>query len=117
MENITDKLLEIIKNMPEKERYKLYRALKKRYPPEKRKHKRVPYHSDARYTSLEIFGEDLLQDISVGGVFLKTMTPFTVGRPITLIISSTDGKMNIKAHGEIVRVTSDGVGIQFIQKE
>jgi len=103
--------------MPEKERYKLYKALEKRYPLEKRKHNRVAYNSDARYTSLELFGEDLLRDISVGGVFLKTTTPFTVGRPITLIISSTDGKMNIKAHGEIVRVTSDGVGIQFIQKK
>jgi Tfp pilus assembly protein PilZ len=59
----------------------------------------------------------LLRDISVGGVFLKTITPFTVGRPITLIISSKDGQMNIKVHGEVVRVASDGVGIQLIQKK
>jgi hypothetical protein len=116
MEDITDNLIKVIKNMPEKERYKLYKALEKRYPLEKRKHDRVAYHSKARYTSLETFGEDLLQDISSGGVFLKTMTPFTVGCPITLIISSTNGKMNIKAYGEIVRVTPDGVGIQFIRK-
>jgi len=117
MKDITEDLFEIIKNMPEKERYKLYKALKKNYPLEKRKHKRAAYHSGARYTSLEIFGQDNLRDISIGGVFLQTATPFTVGRPITLIISSRDGKMNIKAHGEVVRVASDGVGIQFIQKE
>lgn len=117
MEDITEKLIEIIQNMPKKERYALYKTLEKRYPKEKRKHNRVAYHSSARYTSLESFGEDFLRDISVGGVFLKTVTPFTVGRPITLIISSRDGKMNVRAHGEVVRVTSDGVGIQFIPKE
>ena len=116
MEDISNKLIKIIKNMPEKERYKLYRALKERYPLEKRKHTRTAYHSDVRYTSLEIFGNDVLKDISVGGVFLKTTTPFTVGRPITLIIPSTDGQRNVKVRGEIVRVTSEGVGIKFIRK-
>jgi hypothetical protein len=116
MDKITENLIKIIKKMPGKDRYKLYQVLEKKYPLDKRNHERTEFHTTAGYTSLECFGNDFIEDISVGGVFLKTMTPLTIGRPITITIPSTDGHHNIKVHGEVVRVTEDGVGIQFTRK-
>ncbi|MBA4366526.1 MAG: hypothetical protein C0403_02690 [Desulfobacterium sp.] len=116
MEDITGNLIKIIQKMPKKDRYKLYQVLKKRYPLEKRKNHRVKLNTHAGYTSLECFGKDMIQDISVGGVFLKTMAPLAIGRPITVTIPSADGSHTIKVHGEVVRVTDDGVGIKFTQK-
>jgi hypothetical protein len=116
MEDITENLIKIIKKMPKKDRYKLYQVLEKRYPLEKRKNNRVKLNTDAGYTSLECFGKDTIQDISVGGVFLKTMAFLAVGRPITVTIPSSDGSHTIKVHGEVVRVTDEGVGIKFTGK-
>ncbi len=116
MKDITENLIKIIQQMPKKDRYKLYQVLEKRYPIEKRKNNRVKLNTHAGYTSLECFGMDSIQDISVGGVFLQTMAPLAVGRPITMTIPSTDGRHTIKVHGEVVRVTDNGVGIKFTQK-
>jgi len=116
MDEITENLVKIIKKMPAKDRYKLYQVLEKRYPLEKRDNNRIEFHANAGYTSLECFGNDMIQDISAGGVYMKTMTPLTIGQPITLTIPSTDGSHNVRVHGEVVRVTDDGVGIKFTRK-
>lgn len=116
MDEITENLIKIIQKMPEKDRVKLYRVLEKKYPLEKRKNKRISFESQAGYTSLECFGNDIIQDISVGGVFMKTVEPLTIGRPIILTIPSTDGSHSIKMQGEVVRVADDGVGIKFTRK-
>jgi hypothetical protein len=116
MDEITENLIKIIQQMPEKDRYKLYKVLEKKYPLEKRKSNRTSFQSQAEYTSLECFGKDIIQDISVGGVFMKTMEPLTIGRPITLTIPATNGSHSIKVQGEVVRVTDDGVGIKFTRK-
>jgi hypothetical protein len=116
MDDITENLIKIIQQMPESDRYKLYRMLAKKYPLEKRKDKRVPFASDAGYTSLECFGKEIIQDISVGGAFLKTMEPLSIGRPITLTIPATDGSHTVRVQGEVVRIAKNGVGIKFTRK-
>jgi len=59
----------------------------------------------------------LCKDISNGGIFIQTSEIFQLGQLVTLDIPFSDGKKSIKVPAEIVRVSSDGIGLKFMKKE
>jgi hypothetical protein len=56
------------------------------------------------------------EDISSGGMFIKTEGSFSVGQGIVLNIPLTNKRKHIKVPAEIIRVTPDGIGVEFLKK-
>ena len=56
---------------------------------------------------------DFTKDISFGGVFIETSTPFSVGQEISLTFPIPNQQKHIKITGEIVRISDQGIGVKF----
>lgn len=56
------------------------------------------------------------QDISTGGMFIRTDDAFTVGHVITLTIPFSNNQRSVRVPAEIVRVEEDGIGVKFLKK-
>jgi len=56
------------------------------------------------------------QDISSGGMFIKTNEPVAVGGTVILNIPYSDNRQCIRVPAEIVRKDSNGIGVEFLKK-
>ena len=111
--SITGRLIQIIKNMPENEQRILLKDLEERQFEERRKHSRKPFLMAVDYSTQDHVYKDFIQDISAGGVFIQTNMPFTVGQEVSLTFPLPDYKTHLKIVGEVVRSTTQGVGVKF----
>ena len=111
--SITDRLIELIKNMPEDEQRTLLRDLEEKQFEGRRKHVRKPFLMAVDYSTQDHVYKDFIQDISTGGVFIQTHMPFAVGQEVSLTFPLPDYKKHVKIVGEVVRSTMQGVGVKF----
>jgi len=111
--DITARLIELIKNMPEDEQRTLLKDLEEKPFEGRRKHMRKPFLMAVDYSTQDHVYKDFIQDISTGGVFIQTHMPFTVGQEVSLTFPLPNYKKHIKVVGEVVRSTSQGVGVKF----
>jgi hypothetical protein len=86
---------------------------RKREPNGKRKHKRKPFYNIVDYATRDGFHKDFLKDLSVGGVFIETNFPFSVGQDISMIFTPLKAQKKIKIVGKIIRLGEDGIGVKF----
>ena len=77
---------------------------------------RKPYTSTIHFTSKDRSHTGISQDISSGGMFIKTDESFTVGQILTLAIPFPKQPKQIKIPAEIVRTTPEGIGVEFMKK-
>ena len=63
-------------------------------------------------TADSVFSE-YIQDLSSGGAFIQTDKNLTIGQEIAMTISLPNSRKELKATGEIVRVSPKGVGVEF----
>ena len=56
---------------------------------------------------------EYIQDLSSGGAFIQTNKTLTIGQEIAMTISLPNSRKELKATGEIVRVSPKGVGVEF----
>ena len=63
-------------------------------------------------TANSVFSE-YIQDLSSGGAFIQTDKNLTIGQEIAMTISLPNSRKELKATGEIVRVSPKGVGVEF----
>lgn len=63
-------------------------------------------------TADRVFNE-YIQDLSSGGAFIQTDKTLRIGQEIAMTISLPNSRKELKATGEIVRVSSKGVGVEF----
>jgi len=54
-----------------------------------------------------------IDDVSSSGVFIKTRKQLSTGQEIAMKFSFPKAKISILATGEIVRTSSNGVGVEF----
>jgi len=59
---------------------------------------------------------DTIENISSGGVFIRTTRPLQVGDSITMVASIPSIEGNIKLKGKIIRRTEEGVGVEFYEE-
>ncbi len=64
---------------------------------------------DRNYTGIS-------EDISSGGMFIKTEDSFSVGQSIIINIPLTNKQKHIKVPAEIARVMPEGIGVEFLKK-
>ena len=84
---------------------------------DKREHnrKKVSIEAECKYNDVQF--KDSIEDISYGGVFIKTDEQFSIGQEIMVSFSVPRLKINynITLIGEVVRIVPDGVGVKFIK--
>ena len=104
---------ELIEKMSEDEQLTLFKALEEKLFRVKRKHEREPFFMVVDYSVEDRFYKSYIQNISAGGVFIKTRMPFKAGHEASLTFPLADYQKYIKITGEIVRVTPQGIGVKF----
>ena len=110
---ITARLIELIKNMSEDEQRTLLKDLEEKPFEGRRKHVRKPFLMAVDYSTQDHVYKDFIQDVSTGGVFIQTHMPFTVGQEVSLTFPLPNYQKHIKVIGEVVRSTTQGVGVKF----
>jgi len=113
---VQERLLELIKNMPDAAKRSLLEDLEKRLPynfEERRKHSRK-----TTFIGVECYGSmchttDIIQNLSVSGLHIETQLPFSVGDELSMTFSLTGSEDPIKVTGKIVRADSNGIGVEF----
>ena len=76
---------------------------------------RRSYINEIEFESKGRFCKGVSQDLSGGGMFIKTDEKFSVGNTIVLKIPFADNRKQIRVPAEIVRIASDGIGVEFLK--
>ena len=82
---------------------------------------RLGYREDSRthcflpvdYSTKDRVYQDFINNLSKGGVYIETLSPFRVGQLISLIFSLPSMQKTFKISGAIVRTEQDGIGVRF----
>ncbi|UCF56015.1 MAG: PilZ domain-containing protein [Deltaproteobacteria bacterium] len=109
----TARLVRLILKMSADEQQSLLEELEKRFSFKKRKHDRKPYFSAVDYAARDETHTDFIQNISAGGVFIGTATPFSVGQEVTLTFPLPISQERISILGEIAWASEKGIGVKF----
>ena len=116
------RLLEKILYMSEKQRAILLKQLEdegESYTPDvlgERDNSRKSYKKPISFSIRDDVYEGLSMDISSGGMFILTDEVFNMGQLITLSIPFANMDKTVKVPAEIVRITEDGIGVEFVKK-
>jgi uncharacterized protein (TIGR02266 family) len=78
-----------------------------------RKNVRISCLISVDYADSERVFKDYIQDISAGGVFIKTRESFSMGEEIVLSMSLSGEGNAFKIPAEVVRKAPDGIGVRF----
>ena len=125
--DVLGRILELIHQMSEEERFILLAHIEKTMKNrdislEEREYQRKAYTIAVDYVNLDRAITDYARDISPSGVFMVSKGAFQVGEEIFLRINFPDEQNPFKIPAKIVRTTSEGIGLKFkfksqIQKE
>ena len=111
--SISARLLNLIFDMPVERQLKLLELLDKWKYNGVRKHPRkklaIPVNLEIER---HIFKEST-KDISKGGLYIETQTPFSINQEVKLNIQLPNRSNPIEIFGEIARATPQGIGIKF----
>jgi Tfp pilus assembly protein PilZ len=111
--NVTAQLLERIKNMSLDQQSQLLKELDKREKRESRQNHRKNFFMTVDYNVEDQYVRDFIEDMSNGGVFIKTSQTFSVGQKILMTFMSPDHLKPFKIGGEIVHFQKEGFGVKF----
>jgi len=81
-----------------------------------RDEKRKPFTSNVAFTVQGIAYHGVSEDISPGGMFIKTDDSFIAGQTMVLTLQYTDKRKRATIPAEIVRIREDGIGVRFMKK-
>ena len=109
-------IFEIITDMSDTELRQLLKDLEKweKSKDKKRKYPRRSTLIDITYASDQRgFFEDVIRDISAGGLYIETTLLSELGQKLTMTFSHPDSGDPIKVLGKVIRVDSEGIGVKF----
>ena len=115
---LTGRVVELVQHMPTESLADLVRNLEKGAADRMktdgdRKDLRITCLISVDYSDSDRFFQDYIQDISSGGVFIKTREPFSIGEEIVLSLSLTDDDNGFRIPAEVVRTSEEGIGVKF----
>jgi hypothetical protein len=116
--NVATRLIELITAMSDDEQRDLLAKLEEGYLAEKREHARKRYNVSVDCITSEGLQIGSLQNISVGGVLLRTneINTFSFGQKIRLKVPIPNRQKPIVITGEVVRIDSRGIGVAFTRR-
>ena len=110
---ITERLIEIIRDMTEDERKALMEDLSSRRIKKTRANERIECLVPVDYAVKGRAYQNFIQDISTSGAFIETGRKFAVGDEVLLTISYANEVRPFKITGEVVRIDPSGIGVRF----
>jgi Tfp pilus assembly protein PilZ len=110
---VTDQLIERIKSMTLEKQAQLLNELDEGRDRKLRQHDRKTFFMIVDYIVEDRYFRDFIQDMSDTGVFIKTAQKIPLETKILMTFMSPDNQQPFKIKGEVVRVTTEGVGIKF----
>jgi len=109
-------IFEIITDMSDMELRQLLNDLEK-WEKSKEKKRKYPRRStliDITYASdRRGFFEDVIRNISSGGLYIETNLLSELGQKLTMTFSHPDSGDPIKVKGKVIRADSEGIGVKF----
>ena len=78
-----------------------------------REDSRIPCFLPVDYSTNDRVYQDFINNLSKGGVYIETLSPFRVGQLISLIFTLPSVEKTFKVSGTIVRTEQDGIGVKF----
>ena len=109
-------IFEIITDMPDTELRLLLKDLEKweKSKDKKRKYPRRSTLIDITYSSDQRgFFEDVIRNISAGGLYIETNLLSELGQKLTMTFSHPNSGDPIKVLGKVIRTDSEGIGVKF----
>lgn len=90
---------------------------------DRRIHPRIPMRLSVKYSSAKDFFVDYSNNISIGGIFIRTMEPAEFGTKVLIEFTLPEIPRKVKGLGEVVRVVHAGasekepagMGIKFLK--
>jgi len=82
---------------------------------DRREYLRKPCSIEVTYATEDETFTDFIKNISVGGVFMQTTAPLSVGQEISLVFPFPSQEEPMKMTGEVVWKSPVGVGVRFIE--
>jgi uncharacterized protein (TIGR02266 family) len=115
---VIGRLVELIHNLPGERLENLLKRLENEILEEAqkegdRKNVRISCLISVDYADSERVFKDYIQDISTGGVFIKTRESFSIGEEIVLSMSLAGEGNAFKIPAEVARKAEDGIGVRF----
>jgi Tfp pilus assembly protein PilZ len=112
---ITHQLFQLITEMSEDEKRILLRLLKRGTLKNKcrRQYFRKPVLIPVRCTNQDGLCSGVIQDISLGGVFILSQKAFSIGQTLSISFSPANFDKAIWIAGDVMRVTPEGIGVRF----
>ena len=114
-DKITDRLIELILEMPEHKKKALLRSLEQKRINEKREFPRKSCFIAAECDVNGRVFSDIIKNISDGGIYIETNAPYYVGQKISLTFQLPEKEGIFKKRCEVVRIDPDGIGLRFIK--
>ncbi len=115
--NYTSILTNLISKMSENQKKALLLMAEEILSLDQRSHPRKSYTITANYAIEDQMFQDLIKDISAGGIFIETQQPLSLGQKIILTFPVPSQENHLKITGEVVRTTEDGFGVKFRKVE
>jgi hypothetical protein len=115
-EEVYNKILTIIASLSESQMRNLLKSLvnwQQSKFDEKRKYPRKQTFVWTECSASTRFFTDFIQNLSVSGLYIETQLPFFVGEELSMTFSLPGADAPIKITGKIVRIDSNGIGVQF----
>lgn len=111
-----DELLAKIKTLSPGQQTELLALIDDRWGEKSRKDARKAFFMTVDYVVADRYYRDFIQDMSDGGVFIKTRQTFKPGQEILMTFMSPDQQKPFKIPGEIMRTLDNGIGVRFIKE-
>lgn len=110
---VTARLIELILQIPPEERLTILKEIEKKYKKGKRVASRESYFMDVVFATDDRAFKGFIQNISNEGVLIESKGTFHVGQKLTMNFALFNKKGPVKITGEIVRISSEGLGVKF----
>ena len=112
---ITHQLFQLITEMSEDEKRTLLKLLRKGALKSRcrRQYFRKPIHTPVQYTNKSGLSRGIIRDISLGGVFILSRRPFSLGQSLSIAFSPANFEKTVWITGDVMRVTPEGIGVRF----
>ncbi len=110
---VLDELLAKIKTLSPGQQTELLALIDDRWGEKSRKADRKDFFMTVDYVIADRYYRDFIQDMSDGGVFIKTRQTFKPGQDILMTFMSPDLQKPFKISGEIMRTLDNGIGVRF----
>jgi hypothetical protein len=112
LKELLEDMLSFVDSASEDEQRRLLRWLEGFKEDDRRRHVRKACSISASVGTWRVFPESI-SNISCGGVFIKTSTPYLPGERLVLTLSPPNENLPIRITGRVVRQGPEGAAVEF----